>query len=322
MIGLARDLGALSVRGNHDDAALFAAEAVARGEEPPKKHAWVADCPERASGLRAGGVASDPDLAYLAGLPFSLALPHLGVLIVHAGEGAGRDARRAGRSVRQRLLARLSCWGARTCDHRTFPPLQRRRVPRRRLAQGLLWSCASKRGPSRHHCKTHLRHLRKPHPRRPRAAAGLLPGVPLDQQPLAGMYKMRDLARGPGSSWRWIEKEPEAGEDAAPWAKCWRGPSHVFFGHDAKRRLQHEPHATGLDTGCVYGGALTAAVLPAPGDAPAALARRLAAGEGPSFEDLGATLVSVDAARDYAPKKDKGEKDESKEKGEGKKKKK
>ena len=46
------------------------------------------------------------------------------------------------------------------------------------------------------------------------------------------------------------------------WWQRWHGPPLVIYGHDAVRGLQdHRPHSLGLDTGCVYGGALSGFLL-------------------------------------------------------------
>ena len=42
----------------------------------------------------------------------------------------------------------------------------------------------------------------------------------------------------------------------------WQGPELVIFGHDAKRGLQQEEYAIGLDSGYVYGKKLTGMILP------------------------------------------------------------
>ncbi len=83
---------------------------------------------------------------------------------------------------------------------------------------------------------------------------GLVPGVPLEAQDADLLLTLRSI-RTDGTPSRRVD-------DGDPWASKWPGPEHVYFGHDAVRGLQRHPFATGLDTGCVYGGRLTGMLLP------------------------------------------------------------
>jgi hypothetical protein len=108
--------------------------------------------------------------------------------------------------------------------------------------------------------------------------AGVVPGVPIEQQAPRTLMYMRCLSEA---------GEPVEKRGDAVWGARYRGPPHVVFGHNAQAEPQLHPAATGLDTGCVYGGRLTALVLPA-GVTP------------PPPADRGDALVSVPAARRYA----------------------
>jgi hypothetical protein len=82
--------------------------------------------------------------------------------------------------------------------------------------------------------------------------AGVLPGKPFREQDAWTLTNIRSVAPDGSAS-------SDAGAES--WGATYRGKPHVVFGHDARRRLQIYPWSTGIDTGCVYGGSLTALVL-------------------------------------------------------------
>jgi len=115
------------------------------------------------------------------------------------------------------------------------------------------------------------------------------------------MLTMRVLFKPPdGTPW-----QPYDGErtmtplGSLPFAQCWPGPHHVLFGHDSKRRRQLAPYATGVDTGCVYGGQLSACVLPPLVELrkSAEFVRKLAGGQPLTLEDLQGEIVSVPSSQ-------------------------
>lgn len=83
--------------------------------------------------------------------------------------------------------------------------------------------------------------------------AGLVPGTPLQRQTLEDLLWLRGItSRG---------LPTERRDHGTLWGALYEGPPHVVFGHNAQTAPQLHPWATGIDTGCVYGGALTAMVL-------------------------------------------------------------
>jgi hypothetical protein len=81
--------------------------------------------------------------------------------------------------------------------------------------------------------------------------AGIRPGLPLEKQSLEDLTQLRmldDARQGSGVG--------------TPWYERYRGHKTVIFGHTVFETPLLEEKAIGIDTGCVYGGSLTAVVLP------------------------------------------------------------
>lgn len=76
--------------------------------------------------------------------------------------------------------------------------------------------------------------------------AGVRPGVPLCEQTRDDLLKI---------------KTADGTAGGPMWWEAYDGPPRIVFGHHVLRDPLVLPHAVGLDTGCVYGGSLTAYTL-------------------------------------------------------------
>jgi diadenosine tetraphosphatase ApaH/serine/threonine PP2A family protein phosphatase len=108
--------------------------------------------------------------------------------------------------------------------------------------------------------------------------AGLMPGLPIERQLPRTILYLRSIDDAGAPS----EKRGKH-----LWGLTYEGPPHVVFGHNAQKEPQIHRWATGIDTGCVYGGRLTAMVL-REGELP------------PPVEARASALVSIPARRVYA----------------------
>jgi hypothetical protein len=81
---------------------------------------------------------------------------------------------------------------------------------------------------------------------------GVVPRRPIEEHDVHLLTHLRSI-RSDGS--------PSSDRDGTRWAALYTEEPHIVFGHNATDGLQLYHCATGLDTGCVYGGSLTALVL-------------------------------------------------------------
>jgi hypothetical protein len=81
--------------------------------------------------------------------------------------------------------------------------------------------------------------------------AGIRPGRAIDEQTLEDLTELRSVdGATPGS------------RTGTPWFECYDGEKKVIFGHWVFDSPLVRKNVIGLDTGCVYGGFLSAVVLP------------------------------------------------------------
>jgi len=94
--------------------------------------------------------------------------------------------------------------------------------------------------------------------------AGIEPGLPRDKQEADHMMRLRFVNRETG---RHVPNGPDMRQPPGTvfWAEMWRGQESVIYGHSVFPAVRFDHHdggmCVGIDTGCVYGGSLTAAVV-------------------------------------------------------------
>ena len=92
---------------------------------------------------------------------------------------------------------------------------------------------------------------------------GFLPGMRVTRE---DVERERDVVprlrwiRRKNGNWTYIPKGKQKKGDSL-WAERWDGDRFVLYGHTPVDVPKRDRMALGLDTGCVYGGMLTAAVL-------------------------------------------------------------
>ncbi len=72
--------------------------------------------------------------------------------------------------------------------------------------------------------------------------------------------ELRYIRRGDDGRWTMIPRGKQRPGDPF-WSEIWKGDRTVVYGHTPRRDPKVDAKAIGIDTGCIYGGSLTAAVF-------------------------------------------------------------
>jgi predicted phosphodiesterase len=91
---------------------------------------------------------------------------------------------------------------------------------------------------------------------------GLLPQTEITAEAIEEqkdlIHHLRWIRRKNGG-WKYVPKEKKRKDDVL-WSEKWKGDRFVVYGHTPLREPKFDRAALGLDTGCVYGGWLSAAI--------------------------------------------------------------
>lgn len=82
--------------------------------------------------------------------------------------------------------------------------------------------------------------------------AGLAPDMDIADTPKKILLNIR--------TWDYLGVDLDD-ESNLPWHHFYTGPKRVIYGHWAKQGYHRDEHTIGLDSGCVYGGRLSAYIL-------------------------------------------------------------